>query len=59
MRRGRCQGGFGTQSCDNDPGSAWTAKDLGSAPAGGRSDASIHVNFTKDRRGHVHVSVTH
>jgi hypothetical protein len=52
-------GGYGTQSCDNDPGTTWNAKDLGSAPQGGRVHATVHVQVTKDRQGRVHISVSH
>jgi hypothetical protein len=50
------RGGFGTQSCDNDPGTPWSAKDLGGAQLA-RPDASMHVTYTKDRHGHVHIAV--
>jgi hypothetical protein len=53
------QGGLGTQSCDNDPGAAWAAKALtGEAPSGG-SRSSVHITYTKDQQGQVHVSVSH
>lgn len=53
------QGGFGTQSCDNDPGAKWTAKALSSAAPTGGSRPSVHVTYTKDQQGQVHVSLSH
>lgn len=52
------QGGLGTQSCDNDPGAAWTATDLGGGHPAGAPSGSVHVTFTKDQRGRIHTSVT-
>ncbi len=51
------QGGYGTQSCDNDPGADWTAKDLGSARPTSPHH-SVQIRFTKDKHGQVHVAVT-
>ncbi len=53
------QGGFGTQSCDNDPGAKWTAKALGGGTVGPRGihSSAVHVTYAKDQAGHVHVSI--
>jgi hypothetical protein len=53
------QGGFGTESCDNDPGASWKAHALsGGVPSlPGSPQGSVHVSFTKDQNGQVHVSV--
>ncbi len=52
------QGGFGTQSCDNSPGAGWKAHALSGAPSGqGSSHASVHVSYTKDQNGQIHVSL--
>ena len=51
------QGGFGTQSCDNAPGQAWTARNLGSGKPAGGAHSTVRVMVTKDAHGHVHIAV--
>ena len=49
-------GSLNTQSCDNAPGAAWTAKGYGGKFMG-RPHTQMTIRFTKDKQGHVHVDV--